>query len=402
MAAIAPASLAVKRLAWLDALRGFAAMLVVYEHLTHGFFNSARAALERWFLAGYAGVCLFFVVSGYIIPASLERRDLRAFWIGRIFRLYPLYIVVLVAVVLLHFVGLRPLDSLVVARPMSTALAHATMLSTLLGVPDLLGVTWTLAFEMTFYLVVASLHTARLGRASPFVAIGLAATSVAATPLPLERLSTSGRSWMVVAVATIAILASIGAMASQRRVVIVGGGVLGAVLAVLLLGWNQNPAHVGDGLLIPALMFTGTTLHRVEHGQIARGWAVVVPCAVVGAWCVQLHRDAPTLLPPVAITLAVVALSFAVGWLGRAHAIPRALRWLGVVSYSLYLIHRVVLDVALPSIIGGPGPSQASLAHQAFLSLALLAAILVISGVSYRFVERPAQDAGRKIMTPTK
>ena len=37
---------------------------------------------------------VFFLVSGYIIPASLERKgSVRGFWVSRAFRLYPLYIV---------------------------------------------------------------------------------------------------------------------------------------------------------------------------------------------------------------------------------------------------------------------------------------------------------------------
>ena len=44
------------------------------------------------------------MVSGYIVPASLERKgSVRGFWVSRVFRLYPLYIVALVAAVLLAY-----------------------------------------------------------------------------------------------------------------------------------------------------------------------------------------------------------------------------------------------------------------------------------------------------------
>ena len=45
---------------------------------------------------------VFFLVSGYIVPASLERKgSVRGFWVSRVFRLYPLYLVALVTAILL-------------------------------------------------------------------------------------------------------------------------------------------------------------------------------------------------------------------------------------------------------------------------------------------------------------
>src|SRR5215207_1738082 len=90
------------RLAWLDGLRAVAVLLVVYAHLSRYLFRGAREVSAEWLHAGTAGVMLFFLVSGYIIPASLERHgDLRAFWVSRFGRLLPLYLAVGAAVVVL-------------------------------------------------------------------------------------------------------------------------------------------------------------------------------------------------------------------------------------------------------------------------------------------------------------
>jgi hypothetical protein len=43
---------AAKRLAWLDALRGFAALCVVFDHLTYSVLESARNAVYQWFDPG--------------------------------------------------------------------------------------------------------------------------------------------------------------------------------------------------------------------------------------------------------------------------------------------------------------------------------------------------------------
>ena len=80
------------RLAWLDALRGFAALCVVFDHGSTLLLLPARSFLYQWFNFGEYGVFVFFLVSGYIIPASLERKgSLRAFLTSRGFWLYPMY-----------------------------------------------------------------------------------------------------------------------------------------------------------------------------------------------------------------------------------------------------------------------------------------------------------------------
>src|SRR3954463_8676156 len=124
-----------RRMAWLDGLRAIAALLVVYAHLSHYLLRGARDVSAEWLHAGPAGVMLFFLVSGYIIPASLERHgSLRAFWVSRLCRLTPLYVVVAALVAGLGATGLVPLDPFLPAHPVTAAVAHATMLPFLLGV----------------------------------------------------------------------------------------------------------------------------------------------------------------------------------------------------------------------------------------------------------------------------
>ena len=82
------------RLGWLDALRGFAALTVVWFHLSPQMLGSERhLEILRHIDLGKYGVLLFFLVSGYVIPMSLERHgSLRRFWIGRLCRIYPAYL----------------------------------------------------------------------------------------------------------------------------------------------------------------------------------------------------------------------------------------------------------------------------------------------------------------------
>jgi peptidoglycan/LPS O-acetylase OafA/YrhL len=99
------------RLAWLDLLRAIAALFVVFDHLSYYLLQHVRTDVYNWFDAGNYGVFVFFVISGYIIPASLERKgSVRTFWVSRLFRLYPLYLLavgIAVMLYLMHFGSLR-------------------------------------------------------------------------------------------------------------------------------------------------------------------------------------------------------------------------------------------------------------------------------------------------------
>src|ERR1700749_2447893 len=71
-----------RRMAWLDALRGFAALCVVFDHSSGIVLSRVHQLLFQCFEFGRYGVFVFFLVIGYIIPASLERTgSVREFWI---------------------------------------------------------------------------------------------------------------------------------------------------------------------------------------------------------------------------------------------------------------------------------------------------------------------------------
>src|SRR6201987_3046645 len=103
------------RLAWLDVLRGLAALAVVFDHTSYYALQHVRSLVYQWFDPGNYGVFVFFIISGYIVPASLERKGSgRTFWVSRLFRLYPLYLLavgIAVAFYFAHFGSVRGEDS---------------------------------------------------------------------------------------------------------------------------------------------------------------------------------------------------------------------------------------------------------------------------------------------------
>ncbi len=148
------------RLRFLDGLRGVAALAVVVEHGLEVSLPGFTDWAARWFSLGQAGVCLFLLISGFIIPVSLERGGSNArFWWRRLWRLFPLYWLSL---------GLAALCCVRVGEP-RTWLVNLTMLQEFLGHPHVLGVYWTLTLELLLYLACSVLFSLGLLRRTTWV-----------------------------------------------------------------------------------------------------------------------------------------------------------------------------------------------------------------------------------------
>lgn len=166
-----------ERFEFANMLRGLAALSVVVSHLaggywvdpaTVGYFTGLPAmaadppAIARLLAStplnfGSFGVGLFFVISGFVIPYSLVAYDVKAFLVGRFFRIYPTFwcgILISTAAVAIggavfhtsppfeakHLVMhmLAPLRPILDSRPVD-------------------GVVWTLEIELFFYVLCAFL-----------------------------------------------------------------------------------------------------------------------------------------------------------------------------------------------------------------------------------------------------
>ncbi|MFC7102714.1 acyltransferase family protein [Nonomuraea rubra] len=277
-----------RRHTWLDALRGLAVLAVLFEHLLDPLFPEVRAAVSPWFDFGQYGVMVFFLVSGYVVPASLERRgSVSGFWLGRLFRLYPLWIVAAVAGT--AFGLLRVYSELPVQlgeHPVASGLAHLTMLQDFMQVVSVVNVFWTLSYEMVFYLLVTAIFvlSPHRPRTTGTLVVLIAAVLVGGL-LPAGALSRGLGGDAVVLIVTAVLVAGLAAvLGGGHRVRLCGAAAL-AVLAVVLLGANSR-IGAWQSLAIVATMFAGTALHRLDQGQLHRAarWAVgLVPVVCVGA-----------------------------------------------------------------------------------------------------------------------
>jgi peptidoglycan/LPS O-acetylase OafA/YrhL len=409
----APVVDAPARLGWLDALRGFAALVVVAFHLSPYVAGPApHAAILRHIDLGKYGVMLFFLVSGYVIPMSLERHgSLRRFWVGRLFRIYPAFLAASAVMGALIVAGVLTLTAPLQKDSLGGALAHVTMLSDLVGVRGLVRVFWTLSYEMTFYLMVAGLFAYGLHRLSAWWASGLALTALLAGPLLPDALLTPGlQSRRVVAALLIVVVAAgVAGYVSGRRPAVQAAGAVG-IGFVLLPALNGSSHEVStiisswQALLMLAVMFAGTVIYHAQYGLISRRAAtaalITVACSVLGAHWIHLAdlvRSPAGLATQrgmwIGTTLAVVV-SFAVAYLLRHRRVPRVLAWFGTISYSVYLLHAIVLLVFLKVL---PVAHERSLAARLGITVAFLVIVLALSWASYRLVELPAQLLGRRV-----
>ncbi|MGW5264955.1 acyltransferase family protein [Microbispora sp. NPDC004025] len=362
------------RLVWLDALRGVAAPAVALHHSAWTFVPAVWAEVDRRVDVGTWGVFVFFLVSGYIIPASLERRgDLRAFWTGRAFRLLPLLLAALALALLLAYAGVFETSPGLDSRPPPlVALANLTMLQELLGVPSVIGVMWTLSYEMAFYLMTAGLFAVRQAHRPAPIAVVLA---VAAVPLGLlmPYATINGGADLAAAILGVAVVLVIAvtmlANGRLRTAAAVFGGLLG--LALVVLG---SRIGAGQGLVIAAMMFAGTAVHRAERGMLRWRWAVAALLTVLA--CGVLVAREPAWASAVLLAAGFFVLVFAL----RRRSFPRWLAYLGVISFSLYLLHPLLLRI-VPNLP------------------VFFLALLVLGHVAYRLVEAPGQRLGRRLNT---
>ncbi|MBW8484663.1 acyltransferase [Actinomadura sp. PM05-2] len=376
----------------MDALRGVAALVVALHHATYDYLPGPRAALLAWFDPGTYGVMVFFLVSGYIVPASLERGgDVRRFWIGRLFRIYPLWLVACGAAVALMAAGLyRERGG---PGPAVAVLAHVTMMQDLLAVPSVLNVLWTLSYEMAFYLLVVALFTAGLHRRSAHHALLFAAGALVLGGLPPALLSVRAGVGAVAVGAAALTAAAIVLAARGHRL----GGLLGAVPALLLVVLNGR-VGAAEGLTILAVMFAGTAVYRIERGELAPrpallGLGAVLVTALVAA---AVHLDAAA--RSWSLALAAAAATFGLGLLARRLPMPRALVALGVISYSVYLLHPVLLAI-FRVLLGGNGPDRPDRGSVPLLLL-FTAVLLALSWTTQRYVEAPMQRLGKRLARP--
>ncbi|GAA3165056.1 hypothetical protein GCM10010466_64920 [Planomonospora alba] len=282
--------------------------------------------------------------------------------------------------------------------PVTAVLAHVTMMQDLLTVPNAVNVLWTLSYEMAFYLLVAGMFAVRRHeRSVSMVLILVAAGAVLGALGPLTLLTGAVGVPAATAVTAVAMAAAIGSAYLSKPFLRCAGALVGAVLALALVVGNGRLSP-WFGLSVLAVMFTGTMLYRAEHGQVR--WRTAAPvCAVVfaatvahGWWHPEEVEGGPLAWT---VSLVLTAAAFAAGMVTRHRRTPGWLARLGMMSFSVYLLHPLLLKVS-DATVGRWRAYDNPLPLAVFLLV-----LLPVCWATYRCIEAPMQRKGRELARRT-
>ncbi|WP_051555099.1 acyltransferase family protein [Legionella fairfieldensis] len=189
-----------KRILFLDWLRifSFSSVLIghkfydlLYTISQNDFIHESLRLIIKLLLpfcfGGGAGVVVFFLISGYVITHVLQKEQPLEFFIKRIFRIYPLYIV---AVLLQYWFMHLPVTPHIL-------IPQLLLLGDFFDTPHTLsGVEWTLRIEVLFYIFMLCLrHLKIIGQYDytlPWIIMGTTLLLGYISPLPRETLANHG------------------------------------------------------------------------------------------------------------------------------------------------------------------------------------------------------------------
>ena len=331
-----------RKIPQLDGVRGVAILLVLLHNTSMTY---PSLSLQQVFANGWMGVDLFFVLSGFLITGILldtkhSRGYFTNFYARRCLRIWPLYY----SVIVLMFVvvpALRPSDAQTIFDRSSPWWAYPLFLQNFL-VPHLtmatglLAVTWSLAIEEQFYLVwpwiVRYCSTTRLRR--------LAIVVICLSP------------------------------------------VLRYGLSLYDVDLYVNTLCRLDGLMAGALLAVAVRADGFRPSRYVRWAALVLVVAVPLAFALEaLHARwmVFSLTSAASAAFVYLALFSAQKWL-QAALTTRFLVYTGAISYSLYLLHKIPVDVAQALHLDR---------HPALALPIVLTASYALAAASWRWLEQP-------------
>lgn len=324
-----------------QALRGIAALLVVFHHLLEELVGGLPDSdlIKSLIRLGACGVDVFFVISGFIIAHSVKslggrgREAARVFALRRMARVLPLYWGLNVLVLILASTGFL-FKSKVIDLPVVLASFFFLPGSSLLQ-----GVGWTLNFEVYFYLCFAFAILVPRGVLAPVAAATVLAVNILAGALGLEGSSALFLQNRLVFEFVFGVF--VATFMNRSRLLLSQRG----VLVVFLLA--------GASMWLASSFDTGATSGL--RGD-TRWWAWGLP--------------------------ATALLAASIWWI-KPHSLWV---WLGDISYSLYLGHAFVMTAVAVVIKRIPsGPLWA-------MSI-FIVGVLVSIGIAFllnRYVEKPS------------
>ena len=382
----AKSAAATNRFEALDGWRGICACLVVLFHF-HGYSPLYTSGLIR---NSYLFVDFFFVLSGFVIAVNYASRldtwpGVKRFLVLRAGRVYPLHFFMLLCLV--------AWETLKLAKGMAEGSDNTTftggtdpiavitnlLLVQSLNIHDGLtwnGPSWSISTELWTYVLFA-LVSAWLGMRNWMLLL-----AALLAPLLLLHLSKSGMDTTY----------------DYGLIRCVFGFALGVACFRIHSSWPRSPEGERAG--------TGT-MTALE---------LLVVAAVVG-FVANAGTSAMSFLAPFIFAVAVLVFAVEGGLVSRLFRL-RLLKWLGMISYSIYLTHYFIV-MLFPTVmkriaqqdLWTPMPletGQYALAYGrnavegTLFYVAVLLLTLAFSTLTYRWVETPGREWSRRFMSSAK
>ena len=348
------------RLAFIDFLRAVAILLVFTRHATEVFVPNGHGGRFIYRLGGdltfgTLGVIVFFAISGFLIPSSLHGPKLAGsvrYLLSRVFRLYPAFAVSVVPSVVSHFwLSGRPFS------PHQIAL-NFTMVPRLFGGTLANGAYWTLEVELAFYLICLVLFMGGLLRHE-------------------------------FCLAAITLVTFVVFQASQQTFF---NGLFNPTLSGEAFFFNLNIAVLFWGAIL-RLWWDGTRLNiatALVFWCFGAFWIVWRPLCLLAAF-VSHHMDGidTKIVSSYSLGMAIFLAAILHGTLRNA-----IMLWIGRISYSLYLLHGVVIHTCNYELDIHPAWRTT---NAGIICLVALLLSLALAQLSYSLVEKPGIGLGRRV-----
>jgi peptidoglycan/LPS O-acetylase OafA/YrhL len=346
----------------LTGVRGVAAAVIVAYHFGDvQLFGGGNIAYYR-IPHGYLPVDLFFMLSGYVIGltyrdafGSGSLKNYATFMLKRIARLYPAYLAIGLLYVAKIAAGLSGQDTLSMFSPSDIVGNLLMMTGWGLYIHPLIGVSWAASAEMGSYLLVPLLMLVTIRRSQ--MVCGLA---VLAALLAIYAVSISGRG-------SSGPLDVVNGNSFYPMLRAVAGFTLGLAMFRFAGVLDRLSMTAQDVLLAVILAAIITTVSLAAGDRLL--YLLFIPLVAV------LSRD---------------------GRLAQALFGNALVYRLGIISYSIYLIHPLFVSFAVRAWRDFGQTEAAYLLASAVCFLA----IWLLSELSYRFVEMPGRKAVVDLLIP--
>ena len=344
-----------QRYAYIDAMRGYAILLVIAVHSSQ-YFSDLPYAVRTLADQGARGVQLFFVASAMTLCMSWQARNDGSvpFYVRRFFRIAPMYYLSIPL-----FLWVRGFGPSIYAPDgigwrhvvMATTFTHGLMPDTITSV---VPGSWSIADEMMFYAIF------------PLLMLGL----------DRIRFVTAALAVMAAVWVCFGIQRNAYAYAMQ-----IADPAWRAAWGTFLYLWFVQQ--------MPCFLFGMLAFKWMAEGRAVRWPAMVVLLSVLAMVLVAFFPTLPYVgrggLP------TQYGFIFAIFALGLAHWQPwflvnPVIGWIGKVSFSAYLVHLWVISTF-------PVPH----ANYAEAFAALTAITIAISSVTYLVIEEPFNQLGRRL-----